>query len=64
MKKLNILFVMCDQLTAMALRVYGNRVCRTLCLLKIRSAAEILDFLPLVVDCGSRVRRILTDCRR
>ncbi len=29
MKKPNILFVMCDQLTAIALRAYGNRVCRT-----------------------------------
>ena len=28
-KQPNILLVMCDQLTAIALSVYGNRVCRT-----------------------------------
>ncbi len=35
-----------------------------LCLPKIQSAAEILEVLPLVENCGIRARRILTDCQR
>lgn len=37
---------------------------RSLCLPEIRSTMEILDFLPLVEDCGTRARRILTDYQR